>query len=257
MVDYRENVYARRGVDGRSHIPALPFWVAIIRVFQLILTVLVMILAAYALHVLGDFDWLTGDAGLNAAYDFSFFNFAWTIIYLAYIFVAPLWFPQLYLYWAHLGLEIVTVIFWLVDFALLAHAAAAWNSVSNAYSQVNQAIGGDINQIPGFNETGIDPYAFGVALLPHSSSAIGCTKGAAAVGAINWLLFVITLIAFGYYLHLHRVANGGGGFPGFGTRAAPPAGDVEAAQAHEKTNPAAPVELRNVDNQPVPPPPAT
>jgi hypothetical protein len=36
MVNYHENVYVRRGVDGRDHIPALPFWMAIIRVVQLV-----------------------------------------------------------------------------------------------------------------------------------------------------------------------------------------------------------------------------
>jgi hypothetical protein len=36
MVDYNENVYGRRGLDGRSHIPALPFWVALIRIAQFV-----------------------------------------------------------------------------------------------------------------------------------------------------------------------------------------------------------------------------
>jgi len=36
MVNVHENVYARRGLDGRAHIPALPFWFAIIRVFQVV-----------------------------------------------------------------------------------------------------------------------------------------------------------------------------------------------------------------------------
>lgn len=36
MVNYQENIYLRRGSEGRSHIPALPFWVVIIRVVQLV-----------------------------------------------------------------------------------------------------------------------------------------------------------------------------------------------------------------------------
>jgi len=206
-----------------------------------------------------------GDA-TNAAYGFSFFVFAWTVLFLAYIFIAPLFVPAIYIYWAHLGLEIVTVIFWLVDFALLANAASQWNSFSSELNTLNGDINGngDISGDPylnypdlsGTNTTAVPNFGINY-FIPHATAAIGSTKGAAAVGAINWLLFVITLIAFGYFLHQHRVANGEGGFPGFGTRAAPPpAGDVESAQAYEKNNPVAPVELRNVDNQPVPPPPA-
>ena len=53
MVDLHENVYARRGTEGRAHIPAMPFWVGGIRVFQLVLTFLVMVLCAYSSSVFG------------------------------------------------------------------------------------------------------------------------------------------------------------------------------------------------------------
>jgi hypothetical protein len=36
MVDLNENVLHRRGDEGRDHIPAVPFWIAIIRAFQLV-----------------------------------------------------------------------------------------------------------------------------------------------------------------------------------------------------------------------------
>jgi hypothetical protein len=36
MVDFQENVLARNGDSGRDHIPAVPFWVAIVRAFQLV-----------------------------------------------------------------------------------------------------------------------------------------------------------------------------------------------------------------------------
>lgn len=36
MSNTNENVLARYGEDGRDHIPAVPFWVAIIRAFQLV-----------------------------------------------------------------------------------------------------------------------------------------------------------------------------------------------------------------------------
>ena len=36
MVAMHENFYARNGVEGRDHIPALPFWMAIVRIVQFV-----------------------------------------------------------------------------------------------------------------------------------------------------------------------------------------------------------------------------
>lgn len=95
------------------------------------------------------------------------------------ILAAPLFFPEAYNYWAHLGLEITTNIFWLTTFALLAEEVAGWNIV------------GDF----GFN-----PF------LPRNwNSAIGATKGATALGAINWFLFIVTLVSFGTFAFPHCV----------------------------------------------------
>jgi hypothetical protein len=115
--------------------------------------------------------------------------FAWTLIFLAYvstnlskpspstftdceiqIFVSPLFFPQAYNYWAHLGLEIVTNIFWLSSFALLADEAAGWDIV--------------------------DDFGFDEFLPPKWNSAIAATKAAAGLGALEWALFIVTLITF-------------------------------------------------------------
>lgn len=176
MVDFQENVYNRRGGDGRDHIPRLPFWMALVRVAQLVLTLLVLCLSAYAGNVFG--------VGFFPGYGMSFFTFVWTIAFLAYIFVTPLWFPQFYLYWVHLGLECTTNLFWLVTFALLAQESAAWNEVDNF-------LGGIINDI-----------------FARDKRAIQCTKAAAGIGALNWALFILTLSVFGYFLHKHRVEHG-------------------------------------------------
>jgi hypothetical protein len=89
--------------------------------------------------------------------------------------VTPLWFPQAYIVWAQLGLEIVTTIFWLSTFALLAEEAAAWD------------VFGD------FGGLGIG------SVYPKYNSAIAATKAAAGLGALVWLSFVVTLIVFGTY----------------------------------------------------------
>jgi hypothetical protein len=89
------------------------------------------------------------------------------------IIASPVFAPNAYNYWAHLGLEITTNIFWLTTFALLAEEAAGWSIV------------GDF---------GLNPY------LPSNwDSAIATTKAAAALGALNWALFILTVVSFGTY----------------------------------------------------------
>ena len=130
----------------------------------------------------------------------SFFVFAWTVLFLAYvcfyptklsravtnlriqIFVTPLWFPEAYLYWVHLVLEIKTVIFWLSTFALLADEASAWDIV--------------------------DTFGF-AELWPNGQSAVNATKAAAGLGALVWLSFVATLIVFSTCLFLHSCSSSG------------------------------------------------
>jgi len=208
MVDVNENVLLRNGDEGRDHIVAVPFWVAIIRAGQFLLALLVMALSAYAASVFG--------AAFFAGYGMAFFMFAWTLIFLGYIFATPLFFPQAYNYWAHLGLEIVTNIFWLTTFALLAEEAAGWSIVDD----------------------------FGVfdTFLPHKwNSAIGATKASAGLGALNWALFIVTLVVFSIHLHKHRLAHGKQGFGG--NR---PVTDTEKGNAVVTTQP---VELNNVAQQ--------
>ena len=131
MVDIHENFYARNGVEGRDHIPALPFWMAIVRIVQFVrypqyllsnawltasqvLTLLVMILSAFASSVFGagyvsfppsfwsrnkktDSKFNSGPAmvrfkqrdlariSTDNVLGMSFFVFVWTLLFLAYV----------------------------------------------------------------------------------------------------------------------------------------------------------------------------
>jgi hypothetical protein len=71
------------------------------------------------------------------------------------------------------GVEGLAVIFWLTSFALLAQEDQAWNAAENFI--------------------GDDGYSFD----SKASAAIDATKAATAFAALNWALFVATLITFG------------------------------------------------------------
>lgn len=68
------------------------------------------------------------------------------------------------------ALEIGAVIFWLTTWALLASEASLFDSALGYY---------------------------GYGLTKNGNSALGCTKGAAALGAFTWVFFVVSLVFFG------------------------------------------------------------
>jgi len=53
---------------------------------------------------------------------------------VAYIFVSTLFAHKLYNVWAHLALHMWMVVFWIVQFSLVANLAAIWNGPSCSYS---------------------------------------------------------------------------------------------------------------------------
>jgi hypothetical protein len=90
------------------------------------------------------------------------------------------WFPVAYNKYAHLVLECLSVIFWLSTFSALAVVATYSWGVACAY-------------------TGYCPrskYSGSSSSVDYSSYA-NATKAAAALGAIEWALFIGTLISFG------------------------------------------------------------
>lgn len=237
MVNYHENVYERRGTSGREHIPALPFWVAIIRVVQLVLAFLVLILTAYASNTFGGSP--DGSIVVNSlfpGYSMSFFTFAWTVLFLLYIFLTPLAFPKFYLTFAHLGLEFLTVIFWLTTFALLADECKWWSAEQSSLEYLKKA-GADLNDIYGYTGyTGFSNSEINKLLAASKSS-----RAATGLACIVWLLFMVTLGFVVFFWNRHRAEHGENGLS-FGHRA----GDVETTQVEK---PHTQTELRDIQGQ--------
>lgn len=175
MVAANDDMVTFKGRDDVSHIPCQPFWLLIVRCFQLLLAVLVLALSAYA---------GSGYIVFYAGYGIGIFSFVWTLLFLCYIEITTFWFPVAYNKYAHLALECLCVIFWLSTFAALAVVAAAWDwGYSVCY--------------------GYGCYKLKTRSYDYNGPA-NATKAAAALGAIEWALFIGTLIAYGIYLHRNR-----------------------------------------------------
>jgi hypothetical protein len=76
-------------------------------------------------------------------------------------------------------MEILTIIFWLVTWALLASKATSFND-AETYT--------------------IGVYTYTGDYLPSKvKTAIDCTKASAGLGALEWVLFIITLAFYGSF----------------------------------------------------------
>jgi hypothetical protein len=79
------------------------------------------------------------------------------------------------------GVEVVTTLWWLVTWALLASEARAWDIVES-YTYVDAS--GNVQTIDS-------------ALPANWKAAIDCAKASAGIGALEWVLFIITLVMLG------------------------------------------------------------
>ncbi|KAH8895901.1 hypothetical protein GQ53DRAFT_819860 [Thozetella sp. PMI_491] len=178
MVDHNNNVWiVVRGDDGqnRSHVPAFPLWTGFLRGALLLVSVIDIILIGIAANGFGSAN-IPGFA-------FTFFAFSWTIVYYIWLFVAVLYQPVAYHYWAELAIEAVTCLWWLVSFALLASEASAISDL-NSYAA----------------------YAFFInnGIYQATLLAIAMVKAAAGVSAAVWILSVVNLVFFALALVKHR-----------------------------------------------------
>lgn len=125
-----------------------------------------------------------------SGYGMAIFAFIWTLIFICYIEVTTFWYPMAYNKYAHLVLECLAVLWWLVTFALLALIAAAWDW---AYGLSATCYGGSCAKLK--------------ARAYDYNGPANATKAAAALGAFEWLLFCVSLVAYGIFLHRNRRAD--------------------------------------------------
>ncbi|KAH8904641.1 hypothetical protein BR93DRAFT_930101 [Coniochaeta sp. PMI_546] len=177
MVNWTSNIWDVREHDGRSraHIPAQPVWSAVaLRIVQLILAFIILVMTAYAASQFG-----TGDL---AGFGLAWFTFILTVGYIIYLGVSLFNATHIYNYWVQLVLESLLVIFWLCTWAVLASEASDLSPFDDYYG-----------------------YYYG----GHWRSAVNCMKASAALGALLWVTFVITLVFFVLALLSHRKTTAG------------------------------------------------
>jgi hypothetical protein len=158
----------------RAHLVPTPIWVVVLRALQLLVSIIVMALCAWGISAITKLSPLQLIPG-NDAYGFAFFAFAWTFLYLLWLALSLTAVPVAYHIWAHLPLECLTVLFWLVAFALLARNSSDYSSIDD---------GSDIIGSPVRN-------------------FLNATYASAGLSALVWLLFIATLVHLSICVHKH------------------------------------------------------
>ncbi|EGZ77536.1 hypothetical protein NEUTE2DRAFT_124134 [Neurospora tetrasperma FGSC 2509] len=225
--------YSSDRAPGREHIPLYPKGFIAIRIIQLIIAILIAGLSAFGVHIFA-FD---GDVLILAVA-------VMTLISSTYHLITRFSTPKAYNYWAVLAVDILVLVLWLASFALLASEIiwffTLWTSSSESIPTVDPYYD---DFIP--DEDSYDPYTYGI--LAALKGAVGnkarssggddgrygdsglndiyddggydksavvatliapiCVIAAAALGGIEFILHLISLIIHSVFLHRHRAAG--------------------------------------------------
>lgn len=147
-------------------VPKMPFWLTILRIVALVLSLGVLIAAAYHLSLLGG--WSQYYVGSNPA-GFLIFDSIFTFLILGGMLAAEFFAPHMYLRLLFVGALILDAIFWLSAWAW----AASW--ASNYYSIYNAAGFGLYAEL----------QAWGASMLAGS-----------VLGAFTWVVIIVITVFF-------------------------------------------------------------
>jgi hypothetical protein len=164
--------YSAVRAPGREHIPIYPKGFIGLRIAQLVLTVIILGLAAYGLAMFPT----SGDVYITVVCIF-------TLITSIYHLVCHYNQPKGYNYWAVLALDIFLVVMWLASFALLA------SEVSILFLYFGYSYG----YYSYYDDT--------------AASVPACLAAAAGLGGVQFVLHIVSLAIHGVRLHRHRAVG--------------------------------------------------
>jgi len=194
-----------------GEVPKTPKFVTILLLVSVGLSVLLLALCAYAISVYSNlwFDVIT------PALSFMLFSCIWLWLFAAAYFLVPRYLPRFYNRWAVLAMMCLTVLFWLISFALLASRVADesyLNSYENYLDNFNIGVvkrspkkshssgsssgssdSSDSSDSSIFGSSGTTSYHYN----NNFSTAWKVAAAAAGIGALTWLLLVVCLVYYG------------------------------------------------------------
>ncbi|KAH6900017.1 hypothetical protein B0T10DRAFT_393579 [Thelonectria olida] len=163
-------------LKGKEHIPNYPSGFVVLRILQLVLSVVILAILCYTVY------WAA-----FAGNCLMLFTTLATFVASLWMVIAHTCTPQAYNYWAVLALDIFLVVFWLISFAILAAQTAIYFAAGSSYCDWYSCY---------------DDTLYGAALVYGSIMA-----AASGLGALEFLFFIISLVIHSIMICRHRRAG--------------------------------------------------
>jgi len=199
-------------MTNSQHYVRQPAFLFFVRIAQILLSIIILGLAAYGIDHFTQGGAEAPDK-VEAAFGFAIFVVIYTWIAVGYNLAASTFFVAFWNCWAVLALEIVAVVFWLAAFALLGDWASDYKFMTEKTTSY-----GDYQSIPGISDLldgilkrrqfyDVDNVVDNAAADDAFKKAKGVWQSGAAasgLGAIVWVLFIVTLVVYAISLQRHR-----------------------------------------------------
>ncbi|KAF7503429.1 hypothetical protein GJ744_003759 [Endocarpon pusillum] len=168
------------------HVVALPRWFLVLRIFQILVAVAILGLAAHGIYWIPYNSWCL-----------ALFTSIATFIVVGYFLITSLAeaCKVAYNYWAVLALEIFAVIFWLSSMANLAATRGAFVAID-----YNTCLY-DYYYCYKKRDTGLTERDIA------TSGYLDTMSAAAGLSGLEMLLFIATLVIFSVHMHRHRISG--------------------------------------------------
>lgn len=228
-----------------AHVLNVPRWTLGLHIAQIALAIIILGLNAYGVHWIA-YNWLV----------YSMVVCLCTLGVAIYMLVSSLYVHKSYNYWAFLALHLWMLLFWLVQFSGVSRLAAIWGGYSCSYSYYwGYSCSFYKRDLGGLHRR--DSVTYG--------SYFGTLVAAAVLGAFEFVLWGISLIVLGMYIHRHQNAGHPSAPPPVYSGGPNQAVPMEKYNAQAPTQPqyqnvphpqyAQPVQQQNYPPQPQPPQP--
>jgi len=195
-------------MTNAQHYVRQPAFLFFIRIAQILLSIIILGLAAFGIDYFTKGDLKAPDQ-VEEAFGFTIFVVIYTWIAVGYNLAASTFFVAFWNCWAVLALEIVAVVFWLVAFALLGEWASDYKFMSQKdkfYGDFSDSDLGDLlsgfgiyKRATVYGDDAVVDDGFKKAKSVWQSGA-----AASGLGAIVWVLFIVTLVVYVISLQRHR-----------------------------------------------------
>ncbi|KAK3303666.1 uncharacterized protein B0T15DRAFT_281724 [Chaetomium strumarium] len=178
--------------EEERYIQQTPVWVVVVRGFQLLLSFVILCMAGYLIHGLA--------VGANV-FALVCWLFTWIVVGYGLITEKVRGAQKAYNVWAVLSLDLLMAVFWLASLGANAALRAQFNTTINVDSCNNNGSAVNSNMCTVSSKK----MKRGGVLADHT--ALACISAIAGLSALNWLLFIATLVFHGHTFRLWRQEN--------------------------------------------------